>query len=84
MWDKIKGFFSTIMGSNPWPRVLGGVVVLGEAAKMAQDGLASGTVPTDFHDWLMFWLGIGVAVSKQFNKTNAKVATPDATTVPKA
>lgn len=83
MWNTIRAMWVSVTGSNPIPRLLGLVVAVGELAKLGQAGLEQGAVPTDAHDWLMFWLGIGLAFAKQYNKSNAPVPSPTTLTVPK-
>jgi hypothetical protein len=75
--DKMKDWLKRV----PWPRVLGGIVVLGEAAKITQETIQQGGVPTELHDWIMLLGGAGIAASKQYNHTNATVK-PSATAQP--
>lgn len=78
MWTKIKTFFSS--AAHSVPQIMGGLVAAGEAAKLAQEALETGGIPTDYHDWIMFWGGVGLAFAKQWNQTHAKI--PNAVAAP--
>jgi len=74
-------FFTTIAskfhalfgGTSPVTGYLGSIVFLGDAAKMINEAIASGEVPTDLTSWLILLVGIAMRLSKQHNVTNASV-----------